>query len=92
MEITTMINMTRFAATAGIVLAIASVMITIQPTTTAAPPAADSRSTAGTWFVEQIEKDTPERVRRALNLCVSLHLGSDGKVDWQKAKACYASI
>jgi hypothetical protein len=87
-----MISLKRFAATAVIVLAIASAMIATQPPVTAIQPTGDSQRVAGAWFVDQIEKDRPERVRRALNLCVSLHLGRDGKVDWQKAKRCYEQI
>jgi hypothetical protein len=87
-----MISQKHFAATVVIVLAIASGMIALQPTATATQQAPDGQKAAGAWFVDQIEKDTPERVRRALNTCVNLHLGRDGKVDWLKAKRCYANL
>lgn len=87
-----MISLKQFAATAVIVLAIAAGMTAGQKTVTATQPAAQDQKAAGAWFVRELENDHPERVRRALDTCVSLHLGRGGKVDWTKAKLCYEQI
>lgn len=88
-----MISMKRFAAASVIVLAIASAAILTQPAgTTTTTIDADEQTAAGAWVVEQIEQDHPDRVRRALNMCVSLHLGNNGKVNWKKTKQCYENI